>query len=153
MSSFIGEYKGKVDAKGRVVFPSAFKKQMPANSQARFVLKPDINEKSLLIYTIEEWERQAELIRSKLNSFKKSHAKFLRGFYRSAVEVSLDSNSRMLIPARLLKYAEIDKELYLCGLDKKIEIVSKENYEISQDEEFDFAELAEEVMGGDFAGL
>lgn len=149
MASFIGDYSGKIDAKGRIVFPSAFVKQLPEKSQDKFVLKQDIYEKCLIIYTMEEWERQVDLIRAKLNLYNKEHSQFLRQFYKGTVEVSLDANNRLLIPSRLLEYAEIDKDMYFSGQDRKIEIWSKEKYESKEDEVFDFANLAQKVMGGD----
>ena len=39
MTTFIGEYTAKVDDKGRLVFPSAFKAVMPTDGDMRFVLK------------------------------------------------------------------------------------------------------------------
>jgi MraZ protein len=153
VASFIGDYTAKIDAKGRVSIPSAFLKQMPKDSAEKFVVKTDVYEKCLILYTIEEWERQTDLIRAKTNSFNPKHATFLREFYKGTAELKLDSNNRILIPGRLLKYAEIDKDVYLLGQDKKIEIWSKtlhEDVEISPD---DLAKLAEDIMGGELPEL
>ena len=67
MTTFIGDYNCKVDVKGRVTFPSSLKKQMNSASDGRFVVKKDIFEQCLVIFPIEEWERQNEIIRSKIN--------------------------------------------------------------------------------------
>ena len=53
MVNFIGEYTAKADDKGRLVFPSAFKAVMPADGDMRFVLKKDIFEDCLEMYTYE----------------------------------------------------------------------------------------------------
>ena len=42
MITFIGEYTCKVDAKGRIMLPSAFKKQLPATAMEKFVAKRDV---------------------------------------------------------------------------------------------------------------
>ena len=105
MTSFIGDYTAKIDTKGRVSFPSAFLKQMPVSSAEKFVVKTDVYEKCLIIYTGEEWERQTKLIKDKTNSFNPKHAAFLREFFKGTAELKLDSNNRILIPGRLLKYA------------------------------------------------
>ena len=47
MVKFIGEYSGKVDDKGRIIFPSAFKALMPPDGDMRFVIKKDIYEECL----------------------------------------------------------------------------------------------------------
>jgi DNA-binding transcriptional regulator/RsmH inhibitor MraZ len=44
MATFIGDYACKVDAKGRIILPMAFKKQMPAGTQDHFVVRKDIFE-------------------------------------------------------------------------------------------------------------
>ncbi|HDP55334.1 MAG TPA: division/cell wall cluster transcriptional repressor MraZ, partial [Bacteroidetes bacterium] len=52
MTSFIGDYICKVDDKGRMHFPSAFKKQNKSASPDRYVLKKDIFESCLVLYTM-----------------------------------------------------------------------------------------------------
>jgi MraZ protein len=147
MATFIGDYTGKVDAKGRLTFPSALKKQMGSASEDRFVVKKDIFEKCLVLYPMEEWERQNTLIRNRINPYNKEHNKFLRNFYKGTAEVILDGNNRILIPKRLLDLVGISKEVVLAGQDGKIEIWDKQLYEQVDEPEEDFANLAEKIMG------
>ena len=149
MTSFIGDYTGKVDAKGRVVLPASLKKQMLADGVDKFVIKRDIFEKCLILYTSEEWERQNSIIRAKINPYNKKHKIFLREFYRNSSEVQLDSNNRILLPADLIQYAEISKDVYFSGQDRKIEIWAKDKYQAIEESPEDFAQLAEEIMGGE----
>ena len=58
------------------MLPSAFKKQMPATAQDKFVIKKDIYEKCLVLYPIDEWERQNQLIRQNINPYNKEHNRF-----------------------------------------------------------------------------
>lgn len=148
MTTFIGDYNCKVDEKGRITFPSSLKKQMGSVSESRFVVKKDIFEQCLVLFPIEEWERQNVIIRNKINPYNKEHNKFLRNFYRGSAEIILDSNNRMLVPKRLLDLANISKEAILAGQDGKIEIWSKELYESAEQGHEDFADLAEKIMGG-----
>jgi len=148
MATFIGDYNCKVDEKGRVTFPATLKKQMSSASNDRFVVKTDVFEKCLILFPIEEWERQNAIIRSKINPYNKEHNKFLRNFYKGSAEVTLDSSNRLLIPKRLLDIANISKEAILAGQDGKIEIWSKGLYESMSENQDDFAALAEKIMGG-----
>ena len=148
MHIFIGDYNCKVDAKGRILFPAAFKKQMSSSTNVKFVVKSDLFEKCLVLYTIEEWEKQNKIIRKKINPYNKEHNRFLRGFYRGTAEIILDNNNRMLIPKRLLNDASIGKEVVLSGQDGKIEIWAKELYENIMEHDEDFAQLAEKIMDG-----
>ena len=147
MHSFIGDYICKIDPKGRALLPSAFKKQMPENSRDTFVVKKDIYEKCLILYTIDEWETQNELLRKKLNPYNKDHSKLLREYYRGTAEITLDSSNRLLIPKRLLDLAEIDREICMSGQDKKIEIWSKELYDLNGIDENEFSKMAENILG------
>lgn len=149
MLTFIGEFIQKIDSKGRLVFPAALKKQIKTSARDQFVIKEDLFEKCLVLYPMEEWERQNTILRKKLNPFNAKHNKFLRGFAKGAAEVALDSNSRLLIPRRLVDYAKIDKEVVLAGQNGKVEIWSKDLYEQQFAENVDFAAMAEEVLGGD----
>ena len=153
MVTFIGEYSGKVDAKGRIMFPAAFKRQLPAGAQERFVLKRDIFTKCLILYPLEEWELQVKLIRSRTNPYNKEHNMFLRKFFQGTAEIILDSNNRILIPKRLGEYADIGKEIILAGQPGKIEIWAVEKYsEVSRIDD-DFAEMAEKILGQDISFL
>ena len=148
MITFIGEYTCKVDAKGRIMLPSAFKRQLPATTPDKFVVKRDVFEKCLVMYPIEEWERQNRIIRKNTNPFNQEHSRFLRMFYQGTAELILDSNSRFLIPKRLMDFAEIGKETVLAGQYGKIEIWAEKQYGKVSDEEPDFASLAEKILGG-----
>ncbi len=147
MGSFIGEYTCRVDSKGRILFPAALKKQMMPGEEPRFVVKKDIFDRCLVLYPMDEWQRQNELIRSRINPYNKEHNAFLRNFYRGAAEIVLDGNNRMLLPKRLLEAAGIGRNAVLAGMGSKIEIWSEEAYEAAGTAEEEFARLAEKIMG------
>ena len=149
MTTFVGDYPCKIDAKGRVLFPAAFKKQLASNANGRFVVKKDIFEKCLVLYSSDEWERQIKIIRSKINPYKKEHARFLREFYKGTAELSLDSNNRLLFPKRLLELVDVSKDIVMAGQDDRIEIWDKTVYESQDMGEDDFAGLAEKLLGDD----
>ncbi len=149
MTTFVGDYPVKIDAKGRVLFPAAFKKQLAVNANGRFVVKKDIFEKCLVLYSYDEWERQIKIIRSKINPYKKEHARFLREFYKGTAELNLDSNNRLLFPKRLLELVGVSKDIVMAGQDDRIEIWDKAIYEAQDMAEDDFASLAEKLLGDD----
>jgi MraZ protein len=148
MITFIGEYSCKLDAKGRVILPSAFKKQMTGSNPERFVIKKDIFEKCLVLFPYQEWERQNKILRKKINPYKKEHNTFLRQFFKGMAEIMLDSNNRLLIPKRLLDEVEVDKEVIMAGQYGKIEIWAKNLYERIEVGDDEFAGMAENIMEG-----
>ncbi|MDD2564474.1 MAG: division/cell wall cluster transcriptional repressor MraZ [Salinivirgaceae bacterium] len=147
MIPFVGEYNVRIDAKGRLVLPSALKKQGDTTELgAVYILKEDMYEQCLVLYPASEWERQNTLIRSKLNPFDRAHNQFLRSFSKGAFEILLDSNNRLLIPKRLLEFAQIDRDVVLSGQDGKIEIWSADMYQQMWSKAPDFEQLAKKVM-------
>ncbi len=148
MATFIGDYSCKIDAKGRLIFPSAFKKQMTTASQDHFVVRRDIFEQCLVLYTSDDWEEQMNKIRSSINPYNREHNMFLRNFFKGTAELVLDSSNRLLIPKRLLEIAGIKKEVVLAGQDGRIEIWASEKYDKIDMPVDDFADLAEKLMGG-----
>jgi MraZ protein len=148
MSTFIGDYTCKVDVKGRLILPMAFKKQMPADAQDHFVVKKDIFENCLILYSIEEWNRQLEKIRKRINPYNREHNMFLRNFFKGTAELSLDNNNRLLIPKRLMDLIGAERDVVLAGQDGRIEIWAESLYEKIDMPSGEFADLAEKLMGG-----
>jgi MraZ protein len=148
MATFIGDYTCKVDVKGRIILPMAFKKQMPADAQDHFVVRKDIFDNCLVLYAIEDWNRQLEKIRKKLNPYNREQNMFLRNFFKGTAELSLDNNNRILVPKRLMEMIGAERDVVLAGQDGKIEIWAAENYEKVDMTAEDFARLAEKYLGG-----
>jgi MraZ protein len=147
MATFIGDYACKVDAKGRIILPMVFKKQMPAGVQDHFVVRKDIFERCLVLYSIEDWNRQLEKIRSRINPYNREHNLFLRNFFKGTAELTLDNNNRLLIPKRLLDLAGILRDAVLAGQDGRIEIWAADVYDRIDMQSDEFANLAEKLMG------
>lgn len=147
---FVGEYNCKLDSKSRTIFPSALKRQLAPEKQQQFVLKKDIYEKCLLLYPIDEWNSQVKILKKRLNPFNRKHSEFLREYYRGSAEIILDNSNRILFPKRLLEFMNAKKDIVFAGQDGKIEIWSKEDYEQKQKSHSEFADLSEEILGGDF---
>lgn len=149
MVNLIGTYECKADAKGRLMVPSALKKQLAPMLQEGFVLKRSVFQPCLELYPMQEWNVLMQKING-LNRFKKKNNDFIRRFTAGVKMVEVDSNGRLLIPRDLIGFAGISKEIVLSSAVNIIEIWDKEKYESTIDEsQDDFAELAEEVMGND----
>ena len=150
MATFIGDYPCKVDVKGRIILPMAFKKQMPKGGEERFVVRKDIFENCLVLYSVEDWNSQLETIRKRINPYNREHNMFLRNFFKGTAEISLDNNNRILVPKRLMDLIGADRDVALAGQDGRIEIWAANAYERIEMPADEFADLAEKLMGGNF---
>ena len=147
MIQLLGEFDCKLDAKGRLMVPSSLKKQLPNVEQEGLVVNRGF-EKHLVVYPKKVWEGiVAEL--SKLNQYEKKTREFIRFFTRGATELTLDASGRVLLPKSLLEFAGINGDVVLACQFDKIELWAKDAYDSLLDNEPEnFANLAEEVMGG-----
>ena len=144
MAKFIGEYTVKIDDKGRLVFPSAFKNVMSNGEGMKFVIKKDIFADCLEMYTYAEWEKQSEDVKSRLNFFNRKHALFWREYMRDRAVVEPDSKiGRISIPKKLLEAIGVNKEVVFAGSDFKIEIWAREKYSETVISGEEFIALAE----------
>lgn len=149
MVNLIGTYECKADAKGRLMIPVAFKKQLSPVLQEGFVLKRAVFQSCLELYPMEEWNKLMQKM-NKLNRFKKKNNDFIRRFTAGVKVVEIDATGRLLVPKDLVGFAGIKKEVVLSSAVNIIEIWDKEQYEkVIEDTAEDFADLAEEVMGFD----
>ena len=147
MINLIGTYECKADAKGRVLFSAALKKQLQPILNEGFVIKRAVFQPCLELYSIEEWNLMMAKI-NKLNRFVKKNNDFIRRFTAGVKMVEFDAAGRVLIPKDLCDFAGIKKQVVLSSAVNIIEIWDKDNYEKAIDAAaVDFADLAEEVMG------
>lgn len=121
-TSFRGRFECKVDPKGRLSLPSAFRNQMNAETPALVITNGLFKKKRCLdIYTHKQWH----LLEEKINNMPalKSEVQAYQRFYLASGQgVQADGQSRVLIPAQLRKYAGIEEEVVLVGMGKKLEL-------------------------------
>ena len=147
MINIIGTYECKADAKGRVMFPSALKKQLQKVLGDGFVIKRSVFHQCLEIHPMLEWDEVVGKV-NKLNRFVKKNNDFIRSYMAGLKVVDVDGSGRFLIPKDLLSFAGLQKQIVLSSSVNRIEIWDKDKYESSVAESLkDFGDLAEEVMG------
>lgn len=147
MFGLVGEYEVKLDAKGRFLFPSHLRRQLSPSAQENFMLNKGF-EDCLTLYPMNEWEKLSTKL-SKLNLFKPQNRMFYRLFHQGAKQVALDSAGRVLIPTAHMERVGLDKEAMVIAYNDRIEIWDRTKYfEMIESNMSDFADLANDVMGG-----
>lgn len=116
MDNFIGQFSHSIDEKGRMAVPAKFK---PSLKQGVVVTRGFDN--CLIVYTMNEWQKEAEKV-SALPMSKKNNRAIARLKLAGAMEVKLDSQGRILLPDYLRKYAYLEKKVVVTGLYNHIEI-------------------------------
>ncbi|MDR1199812.1 MAG: cell division/cell wall cluster transcriptional repressor MraZ [Prevotellaceae bacterium] len=148
MALFIGTYTSKIDAKGRIVFPAAFKSELFLHSEKRLVIQKDFYQKCLSMYTVEAWAALVGQMKSKLNLLNREQSEFWRTFMNNRAEATPDEISgRITVPRRLLNMIEATAEVAFIGLDDHIEIWSAPKLDALTMNEDTFSEAAQKYLG------
>lgn len=147
MINLFGVYECSADAKGRIMLPNPFKKQLADVMDDGFVIKRSIFSKSLELYPVNTWKEMVKDV-NKLNRFVKKNVEFIRMFNYGVKSIDVDNNSRILIPKDLVDFAAIKKDVVMAAATDRIEIWDRKVYEkFIKDNSNDFEKLAEDVMG------
>lgn len=125
---FLGEFTHKLDSKNRIMIPSEFREDLSNNF---YITKGP--EKSLVIYTEEEFIKQSERL-DMLEVQNKKNRAIKRLFFSSTVKASLDKQGRVLLNKNLRDYSEIKEEAMIIGNNSTIELWDRDNWEDYIDE-------------------
>jgi MraZ protein len=149
MAGFKGKFEHAVDDKGRFSFPSKLRKALNPEANDSFVITRGY-ENSLAMYPLDAWNRFEEQMRAELNTHRKEDRRFIRYVMMWAQEVTLDRQSRIMMPHELMKFAGITGQVVVLGALETIELWSPENFrEYSEfDGENSVEEIGARVMGG-----
>ena len=138
---FMGEYHHNIDEKSRIIMPSKFRYDLGET----FVITRWIDS-CLFVYPKETWNN----ITNKLNelSFTKKDVRSFQRFFLSAATIcEFDKQGRINISSPLASYANLTKECVIIGVNDRIEIWSKENFDKFLNESMEnVTEIAEHLF-------
>jgi len=113
---FWGEYLHCIDKKGRLIIPARFR---PHLCDGAFLTRG--LDHNLVIYPHDSWCN----LKQHLNeiAMTDSNGRALRRLlFSGAMEISLDRQGRLLIPAYLRDYADLNGNTFVVGMEDMIEI-------------------------------
>ena len=121
-----GTYEHSIDAKGRLFIPAKLREELGVT----FYLAMGVDE-CLAIYPQETWNRFTE----KFASLPMSQSAAMRPLFANASKCELDSQGRIVIPQKLIKYAGLEKDAVIIGVNDRAEIWSAETWNAREEEE------------------
>lgn len=119
----MGEYNHSIDDKLRLIIPSKFREELGE----KVIITRGL-ENCLFIYSEKEWQK----VVTKLNLLpftKKDARSFTRMFLSGATDVEFDKQGRIKITKSLCEYANLSKDCVVIGVNDRLEIWSKENWD------------------------
>ncbi len=119
---FTGEYTQKMDTKGRTIVPAKFREELGTSVVVTRGL-----DGCLFAYSKEAWHTLEEKL-SSLPFADRKVRDFNRFFLAGASELETDKLGRVLMPAVLRKFGNLDKEVVWVGVGDRLEIWNSDKW-------------------------
>ncbi|WP_442899629.1 division/cell wall cluster transcriptional repressor MraZ [Eubacterium sp.] len=131
----LGEYSYAVDNKGRVIIPPKFRDFL----EESFIITKGLDG-CLFVFPKNEWQ----LFEKKLMELPladRDARMFTRFFFAGAAECTLDKQGRVMLPAVLRQFADLQKTAVVVGVTNRIEIWDEAKWQSCTDiDATDFAD-------------
>lgn len=128
---FSGYFEPKMDDKGRIIVPMKLREKL---GQTFHITKGV--DGCLFLFSEEGWQEFYTAL-AEANSKNPKSRQVLRYFSAPVFDGEVDKQGRMLVPQNLRSFAELDKEIVMLGMGKRIEVWDAATYkqtEISAEE-------------------
>ncbi|MGA2808339.1 MAG: division/cell wall cluster transcriptional repressor MraZ [Terracidiphilus sp.] len=126
---FRGNHPAKVDEKGRLKVPAAFKQLMDAANVTQFYIT-SMDGKSAEIWPLPEWEKREQQL-AEFSTLDDAVQKYLTLTSYYGQQVEIDSQARLLLPQILRGTASLDAEVMVFGKTTYLEVQNREIFERS----------------------
>jgi MraZ protein len=124
MGALTGSYQHTIDDKGRLFIPAKLREELGYT----FYLTMGVDA-CLCIYSQESWDN----FTAKVAELPSSQVRAMRTFFANASKCELDSQGRILVPQKLRKYAQLEKDVVINGALGRVEIWNAERWNEMED--------------------
>ncbi len=133
MALFLSTHINKVDKKGRVSVPAPFRAEMAAESYQGVVLVRSSTHPALEVFA---WSYVQEISRRMENFdlFSTEQDDLAMSIFGDSVQVPMDNDGRIVIPAELLAFCGIDERASFVGMGNKFQIWNTDTLEQRREE-------------------
>ena len=111
---FLSTYENKIDKKGRVSVPASFRSYLSNLGYNGVICFPSFNNQSIEAWPQNRVERISNSIDA-LNPFEEKKDFFATSILSESINLQFDSEGRISLPLKLLKYAKIRNSMLFVG--------------------------------------
>jgi MraZ protein len=137
----LGEYEHTIDDKNRVTLPSRFRQEFADGVVVTRGIDP-----CLAVYTRAEWDEFVSAQLAGLSSFSREARQMRRYLFSAAIETELDRQGRVTLPAALMKYAKLERDVVVAGVQDHVEIWDRAAWRTQLEDVEGSAELVAERL-------
>ena len=124
---FRGNHPAKVDEKGRLKLPAAFKQILDAQTVTQFYIT-SVDGKSAEVWPLPEWEKR-ELSLAEFSTMDDAVQKYLNLTSYYGQQVEMDNQGRVLLPQILRGKAQLNGDVTVFGKMALLEVHNREIFE------------------------
>jgi len=117
----LGAYDHTIDDKNRLTLPAKFRESFAEGAVVTRGL-----DGCLRVYRGEDWTRLVESRLAPLDTLSKETRRIQRFLFSGASESEPDKQGRVMIPAPLLKHAQLGRDVVVAGMRDHLEIWDRE---------------------------
>ncbi|GAC1660054.1 MAG: division/cell wall cluster transcriptional repressor MraZ [Candidatus Elarobacter sp.] len=121
---FVGSVEHSLDDKGRLVVPARFRERLGAG----FFLTIAEPDPCLALYPAATWRDVCARIEAAPVKDAR-YRSYVRHLFAHTEELSTDANGRLVIPATLRAFAQIEKDVISIGSLTRVEVWAKDRYD------------------------
>jgi MraZ protein len=125
VSGFVGRFDHSLDAKGRVILPARFRSSFEHGG-----CLTQNYERCLSLWTPGEFDRQASEMLTSSREGTAAARNFARVWAAGSVDVEIDRQGRMGIPAHLREFAGLGGDVLVTGAIDHIELWNPEEWRV-----------------------
>ena len=120
---FRGTFEHSLDAKHRLTVPAKYRAALAGGAVLAVSPETEAGEpRSVAIWIPEDYDAYTTHALAELSPLSPRARNLKRFFFNNSHEVELDSANRVMIPATLMAYAGLDKEVVVTGSGECLEI-------------------------------
>lgn len=119
---FLGRFAHNLDTKGRLAIPAKFRGALAQGLVVTRGIDP-----CLTVYPMAYWQELAARV-SALSITDTNARQFQRMFFAEAMDGELDGQGRVILPPELRRFAGIEREATVIGMNTHIEIWDPTRY-------------------------
>lgn len=140
--AFSGTYEHTLDAKNRLTVPAKFRDQLEAGATIARGL-----DRCATIWPASDYQAYVERALSRVNPMSERARKLERFLGGGSDVTDLDAAGRIMVPAGILRYAGLSKEVVVVGTRHYLEVWDRERWQAMESELSDEAVALAETLG------
>lgn len=140
MSTFIGNIEARLDDKGRIFIPAAYRKILGEMESRRIIMRRDTDNECIIFYPEQVWNDKVGQLRQALNEWDPDDQMILMQFMAEAEILEPDSQGRVLLQKKNVEMIGAQQDVLFVGMLDRFALWSPSVFRDKQMPQKDLAE-------------